>query len=219
MNKNFKDISGKTYGRLKVLYRTENDKYGNAQWVCICECGNKTTVKGYCLRMGKTKSCGCLQKDTVRNREYKHGYTGTRIYSIWSGMKDRCLNSNSNAYKDYGAKGIKVCDEWLKAENFIKWAFNNGYKDVLTIERIDSNGNYEPSNCTFTTRSDQNRNTSRNIKQIISGKEYTLSQIAKMLGVTRGTVCRWYHKEGLRNEELIQRHKDIPEKYKNLGGA
>lgn len=202
------DMTGKKCGRLTVLERAENDKHGNAMWKCKCECGNIITTLGYQLRSGHTKSCGCLQKDIVRKMNTKHGYSKTRIYRIWDAMKGRCLNPNNDAYENYGGRGIEICEEWMDPVNFIEWAYDNGYNDNLTIERIDIDGNYEPSNCTWVTRAEQNRNTSRNISVEVDGKEYGLAQLARKLGRNRSTLYQWYHKEGLRGKELVERAKE-----------
>lgn len=210
-----KDMTGKKMGRLKVLTRVENDKYGNAMWLCLCDCGNRVIVKGHHLRTGKTQSCGCYHKDRLKTMNLEHGYSGTPLYKSWHAMKTRCVNKNSQSFRDYGGRGITFCKEWLGPRKFIDWALENGYDENLTLERIDVNGDYTPENCTWVTRAEQNRNTRRNIKQKINGKEYTLSEIATKLGVTRGTVYAWYNKEGLRGEELIKRYAKVPERYKN----
>lgn len=209
-----KDMTGKKEGRLQVLKRAENDKYGNAMWLCLCDCGNKAIVKGQHLRSGKTKSCGCYHKDKLRSLKLEHGYSCTPLYKCWHAMKSRCINVKHESFNDYGGRGIKVCDEWLEPTSFIEWALDNEYRESLTIERIDVNGDYTPENCTWVTRVEQNKNTRRNIKQIIQGEEYTLAEISTKLGVTRGTIYRWYHKEGLRGEELIQRYEKVPKQYK-----
>lgn len=202
------DMTGEKCGRLTVLERAENDKHGNAMWKCKCECGNIIITLGYQLRSGHTKSCGCLQKDIVRKMNTKHGYSKTRIYRIWDAMKGRCLNPNNDAYENYGGRGIEICEEWMDPVNFIEWAYDNGYNDNLTIERIDIDGNYEPSNCTWVTRAEQNRNTSRNITVEVDGKEYGLAQLARELGRNRSTLYQWYHKEGLRGKGLVERAKE-----------
>lgn len=211
-----KDMTGEKEGRLKVLRRVENDKYGNARWLCLCDCGNQVTVNGQHLRSGKTKSCGCYHKDKVSKSGFKHGYSSTPLYKRWHAMKSRCTNTNSDSFKDYGGRGIRICDEWLKPANFIKWALENGYREELTIERIDVNGDYTPENCIWATRAEQNRNTRRNISQKVQGKEYTLAELASKLGVTRSTVYDWYHKEGLRGDELVERYEKVPDRYKDV---
>ena len=132
-------------------------------------------------------------------------------------MKRRCTIPKDESYKNYGGRGITVCDEWLDPINFIEWALANGYKEGLTLERIDVNGNYEPNNCTWVTRELQNKNTRRNIKVQIDGKFYTLAELAKKVGVTRGTMYRWYHQENLRGKELVKRAERVPKQYRIMG--
>lgn len=212
------NMKGKKCGRLKVIKRVKNDKYGSAKWKCKCECGNVVNVLGQALRSGHTKSCGCLQKDKVAKREYKHGYAGTKIYNVWYSMKARCTKKKKQSYKNYGGRGIDYCEEWEDPENFINWALNNGYEEGLTLERIDVNGNYTPDNCTFVTRAEQNRNTTRNIIVNINNKKMTLAELARKLDLSRGTLYRWYHKENLKDLELVFRYKNVPEKYKSEKG-
>ena len=209
-----KDMTGKICGRLKVITRAPNDKYGNARWLCLCECGKELVVKGQPLRSGKTKSCGCYHKDVLRAK-IKHGESKEILYKRWHAIKSRCTNKNLSSYKDYGGRGINICEEWLDPANFIEWAKNNGYRRDLTIERIDVNGDYSPENCKWVTRAEQNRNTRRNIKQRINGKLCTISEISRQIGMSRSTVLKWYHDEKLRGNQLIERYNKVPERYKN----
>ncbi len=164
-----KDLVGEKFGRLSVVQYAGSRKYKNssvAMWKCRCECGKEVIVPGQALRQGRTKSCGCLSREihkeilTERNKSNSsHGQFGTRIYRIWCGMKTRCYNKNHKAYRDYGGRGITICAEWKDHfEGFYKWAINNGYDDSLTIDRLDVDGNYEPSNCRWATASEQRRN-------------------------------------------------------------
>lgn len=121
-------------------------------WLTKCDCGNEKIVKSDYLNNGNTKSCGCLQKENLKYRRITHGESKTPLYSVWSGMKDRCSNKKSASYKWYGERGIKVCEEWYNYIPFRDWALSNGYKQGLCIDRIDPNGNYEPSNCQFITQ-------------------------------------------------------------------
>lgn len=170
-----KNLEGERFGKLLVIERAENTKSGKSQWICKCDCGNTTIVPTYRLTMGQTKSCGCKKYET---KNQKHGMKNTRIYSIWCDMKRRCNNEKCKNYKDYGAKGIKVCDEWEK--NFISfylWSIDNGYDDTLTIDRINNNKGYSPDNCRWTTRKQQNNNRKCNVLVEYNGHIKTLSTI------------------------------------------
>lgn len=155
---NFKDLSGMRFGCLNVLYRCEDKvlKSGTrkTQYACRCDCGNTVKVIGESLKKGQ-KSCGCHRYDGFKEHSLKHGMRHERIYSIYCDMKKRCYNENCAGYKNYGGKGIKICNEWLNDfVVFYQWSIENGYTDTLTIDRIDSSGNYEPSNCRWVTRSE-----------------------------------------------------------------
>lgn len=119
----------------------------------------------------------------------KHGMSCTKIYGVWHGINERCYNKKHKAYKNYGGKGVAVCTEWQLFIPFYEWAIANGYKEGLTIDRIDSNGNYEPSNCRWVDRFVQNSNTSRNHYLTYNGKTQTLSQWAREIGISRNTLC------------------------------
>lgn len=158
------DIKGKRFNRLVVLGESNKRKTGHVYWLCQCDCGNIVEVRLDCLKRGHTRSCSCLQKEWITNHSrkinYKHGYTKTRLFKTWQGMKNRCCNRSTPVYKYYGAKGIEVCLEWEK--EFIKfkdWALQNGYRDNLVIDRISHKGNYEPNNCRWVTKSESSSRT------------------------------------------------------------
>lgn len=158
MKGNFKDLTGKQFGRLTVIERIKhNNTLG--YWICKCECGNEKIVPTNRLTQGMTKSCGCLNHDLVIERSTVHGLRHTRLYRIWNGMKQRCHNENHPRFKDWGGRGIKVCDEWKQSfKTFYDWSIQNGYSDNLSIDRINNNGNYDPNNCRWSTVQEQNKN-------------------------------------------------------------
>lgn len=150
------DLTGQRFGRLTVFkfYEINNDRC--ATWECSCDCGAKVIVNGTHLRNGNTRSCGCLQSDISASRLLVHGMKGTREYNSWRSMMKRCNNPNDKAYNHYGGRGISVCERWRKFENF--YADMGGRPDGYSLDRINNNGNYEPSNCQWSTQKEQANN-------------------------------------------------------------
>lgn len=166
-----KDLQFRRFGRLTVVCSIKKrSKWGLIIWLCRCICGNLTMVTGSSLISGTTKSCGCFKKDKMAllGQKIKHGddrkRKRMRLYRIWLGMRNRCLNSNNPAYKYYGGYGITICDEWKNNYQAFKfWALLNGYQFNLTIDRIENDGNYEPLNCQWITRSENSKKKRRKI--------------------------------------------------------
>jgi hypothetical protein len=159
----YNDLHGMAFGKLSVVEVYGRAKDRHILWKCECECGKTINVSSRDLVSGHTKSCGCLQKETVKSIRYIHGDRDARLYSVWKSMKKRCENKKSKSYKWYGAKGVSVCNEWHDYSVFKKWAFANGYKEdaargECTIDRIDPYGNYEPLNCRWVTMAEQAKN-------------------------------------------------------------
>ena len=187
------NLTGQKYGRLTVVKQSEY-KNKKVYWLCKCDCGNFCKVPTGNLRSGNTTSCGCIHRDMMRKRLKTHGHTNTRLYVIWSGVKDRCYNVHCKIYKYYGQRGIKLCDDWKdKFQSFYDWAISNGYDDTLTIDRIDANGNYEPNNCRFVTQKEQARNRRSNRNYTINGVTKCLKEWCEVLGLNYRTVYSRLH--------------------------
>lgn len=171
------DLVGNKYGRLTVIEFVELKNH-KTYWKCACDCGLTVIVTGNNLRSGNTKSCGCLHRESIasvgaantkHNESHNHK---TRLYGIWAGMRQRCNNPNKDAYKYYGGKGVKVCEEWNDYSKFKEWALSNGYNDSLSIDRIDANGNYCPLNCRWLTISENTARANKNhtTRRVIRGE-------------------------------------------------
>ena len=183
--------AGNRYGRLVVIsescYHVKPSGQRLKKWLCLCDCGNRHIVVGNKLKEGKTKSCGCLRNEVLASGLNKsHGMTNTPTYETWSGMIKRCYNKESNNYTNYGARGISVCEDWLKFDNFYR---DMGERpDNASIERIDNNGNYEPRNCRWATMKEQSRNTRSNHIIEFKGERKCVSEWAELLGIKVATL-------------------------------
>lgn len=182
------NLEGKQFGRWTVIEKAGHSRHKKVLWRCRCSCGNERFVGTGELMSGGTKSCGCLKNELVRARMTTHGKINTRLYSIWGGMKSRCHNKNGPGYYDYGGRGITVCKEWENFDQFYEWAMKNGYRDDLTIDRIDVNGNYEPDNCRWITNAEQQRNKRDNHYITYNGETNVLRDWSKILGINESTL-------------------------------
>lgn len=210
-NKGRKDIAGESFHLMKVLhYHGTKGKKG--MWLCECACGNFKTVDGRALRSGRVKSCGCLSKP--------HGMFGTRIHRIWKNVMGRALWTNKDGYnhKRYKGRGISVCEEWRTFVPFYEWAMANGYRDDLTIDRIDNNKGYSPENCRWATRKEQSNNLSTNKLITFEGRTQTQTQWEEEKNLPKGTLhnrvnkCRWSIGEALNTPATRQRKPEPPQK-------
>lgn len=174
MNKSIqRNIVGNKYGHLLVLKGLGNNGKGHYKSLVRCDCGKEYIVPDTELIYGRRTGCKKCNLKT-------HGMTNTKLFNVWQSMKQRCNDKNCKSYKDYGKKGIEVCNEWLKSfTSFYKWAIENGYEDNLTIDRIDNNGNYEPTNCRWVNQFVQANNKSNNVFVIYEGEKMTIAQLSR----------------------------------------
>ena len=189
---NAKDITGQKFGRLTVVKRA-GTKDNQAMWLCRCDCGNEIIVQGGNLRNGNTKSCGCYQRDMSREVHTRHNGSYSRLYGVWACMVQRCTNPNNRSYKRYGARDIKVCDEWFDFGTFQEWAMSNGYnpnakRGECTLDRIDNNNGYSPDNCRWINIQKQCQNTRKNHDITINGETHCMSEWARIYNIKRETI-------------------------------
>lgn len=178
------DLKGQRFGRLVVIEEAERTGR-KTYWLCKCDCGSFVKVPTASLNNGHTKSCGCLQRSKVTI----HGKKNTKLYKVWNSMKGRCFNTNHRAYKNYGGRGITVCDEWK--DDFLcfyNWSMANGYQEGLSIDRENNDGNYEPSNCRWTTSKVQRNNSRQNRYIEFEGESHTIAEWAEIKGINRLTL-------------------------------
>lgn len=174
------NLIGKKFGRLSPLKRVSNRGKATC-WLCKCDCGKEKIVRGGDLLSGATQSCGCLNNERI----YKHNHSRDEMYKRWISIKQRCFNPNEPNYKNYGGRGIVMCDEWKNNfMSFYNWAYENGYRKDLTIDRIDVNGNYEPSNCRWATNSEQANNKRTNHFIEYNGEIHTVTEWSKILDIS-----------------------------------
>lgn len=187
------DITGQKFGLLTVLGSTEKrSKSRQMIWKCQCECGKITYVATQNLKQGNTLSCGCYHRKKASTDSTKHGLSSHKLYFVYYNMLQRCYNKNMPYYHNYGKRGVSVCEEWGDKKrgfnNFYQWAVNNGYSDGLSIDRIDNNGNYEPTNCRWITMTEQKNNTRRNISISYGGEQHTIAGWAKKGNIPYNTL-------------------------------
>lgn len=205
------DLTGQVFERLTVLGVAGKDKRGSTLWECSCSCGHTTTALTYQLRSGLKKSCGCLSRELAKDRLTKHGEWGTRLHVLWKGMKSRCDNPNHREYKNYGGRGIKVCSQW--SEDFLsfkEFMLSIGYDETLptgeqTIERINVNGDYEPSNCKLITKGEQSYNKRNNHYITYKGETKTVTEFAREHGIDTNTILNRINHFGYTVEEAIEK--------------
>lgn len=183
------DITDMRFNRLTAIKYLRYDNNNGSVWLFKCDCGKFIETHSSHVRRGATKSCGCYNRDRIRQKTAKHNFGGTKIQTAWSHIKQRCYNPNCKSYADYGGRGIKMCDEWKNSlESFGQWSLANGYEDGLTIDREDNDGDYEPSNCRWVSMTVQENNKRNNRFVMYNGEKMTLSQLARLTGMDRTTL-------------------------------
>ena len=209
-----KEMIGLRFSRLVVMSRVDNNSTGKPRYFCRCDCGRSAIVDGKQLRTKRTHSCGCYRYEKLLESLTKHGYSSTKTYAIWTGMRDRCLNKNDPSYKNYGGRGVSICKEWNSFPNFLA---DMGHKPKgMTIDRINSDGNYEPSNCRWATPLEQANNRRTVIFLEYKGIRQSLADWARQLGIPRTTLYMRY----LSNKSVAQilgKAKQITERVKYKG--
>lgn len=188
------DLTGQRFGRLTVLCRSGGHNH-QVLWLCKCDCGQTTSITGGNLKSGNTKSCGCLNREasSARMKLQRHdkgadGHTYTRLYRIWRGLMNRCFNVADSGYDRYGGRGIKCCAEWTVWDVFREWAISTGYRDSLTLDRIDNDGPYNPNNCRWANIYQQNNNKRNNHFLCCFGEKHTVAQWSRITGIKPTTI-------------------------------
>lgn len=210
---NIVDLTGKKFGRLTVIGISKKKVGRKTYWNCLCDCGKKKTVRSDSLQTS-TKSCGCLRdEEAAKNVVINHTHKDSRshLHYLWIRMKQRCSNPKTTRFEDYGGRGITVCDEWEGSyENFKQWAYENGYREGLSIERNDVNGNYSPDNCSWIEINEQANNRRSTVWVEYQGERLNLKQWADRLDFNYGTLYSRYTRSGMRPPELFEPVKTTP---------
>jgi len=212
------DLTGKQFGELTVISFSHMDYRHCAKWLCLCSCGCGTVVDASHLRSGHTTTCGHANITLVKHKDgYYPARDHPRLYGVWSAMKARCNNAKSASYKDYGGRGIRVCDEWMSFTPFCEWALTHGYNENAkiggcTLDRIDVDGDYSPTNCRFVDAQTQMNNKTNNRYATINGKTDTMANWIRRLGLKRGTVMQRLSR-GYTPEEAL---RPVPKSYADL---
>jgi hypothetical protein len=195
------DLTNQRFGRWTVIKRVNKYKKHDSFWLCKCDCGNEKIVSARILKCGDSSSCGCYS-DEVRRLKKTHGLGDSPVYFVHRNMLERCFNPEHEAYKNYGGRGITICDEWLSLTIFHAWATKSGYKKGLTLDRIDNNGNYEPDNCRWATPTEQGNNKRDNVFITLNGESRTIAEWVRLLNIPRHVINARI-KKGKSPEEIL----------------
>ena len=198
-------MTGKRFGRLIVIERDELCNSKHATWKCRCDCGNITSVLGTNLRRGISNSCGCLQRELLSKRRKIHGGWANKepLFNVWRGILQRCNPEiKSTSTKNYGQRGITVCDEWHEYAIFREWAIGAGYRKGLSIDRINVNEGYSPQNCRWADNKTQQNNKRNNVYVDFNKETHTLKEWSELLNINYQTVYSRYQR-GLPIESVL----------------
>lgn len=203
------DLTGQKFGRWKVIKFSHMDKRQGAHWLCECtNDGNRRVVSAGSLRSGNSKSCGCLSSEITANRNKRNAKwqgdstTNPKLYNAWNHMKQRCEKDYVHSKKYYKDRGIKVCNEWQNYNIFKKWSLKNGFGKDLSLDRIDNDGNYEPTNCRWVDAQTQANNTRTNHRVVINNVSKTLMEWERFSGIKRETIA-YRVKAGWKDQDLL----------------
>lgn len=187
---------GDVFGRLTVI-RELPKRRNRVHYLCRCLCGRTTVVESYALRHGETLSCGCLQRERTSESNKTHGMCRSKLYGVFKAMCRRCHVKSDPAYENYGGRGVTVCDSWLRSfDQFARWAFDNGYVEGLTIDRIDNAAGYCPANCRWIPGSLQSKNRRMCVNVTVDGTSMCLSDAARHFGVVSPSCAQWRVRAG-----------------------
>ena len=189
--RSIRDLTGQRFNKLVV------EKYNRKtrtchMWDCLCDCGKRKTIAHSSLIYGKTLSCGCVLSAVLEKRNTRHGLSGTHEYGIWKGIKTRCRNTHTKAFKDYGGRGITMCDEWSNSFDAFIESVGRCPDGFVSIDRIDNNRGYEPGNCRWSTPKEQCRNTRRNVILTVNGESKCIAEWAEITGLPYSRIYARY---------------------------
>lgn len=200
-----KDLTGEKFGKLTVIKKLKLNHHREMEWLCLCDCGNEHISTSNRLTSGKTVCCEFCKRKKIAEKNVRHGLFGTHIHRAYTNMKTRCYNPNYYLFKNYGGKGITICDEWLGRnglENFYKWSLQNGYRKDLSIDRIDNAKGYSPDNCRWVSMKQQQNNRTNNRMITANGETHTMSEWADISGILYTTIqrrlaCGWSEQDAV----------------------
>ena len=200
-----RNYDGLRCGNYVVIKRDHKNSNGVWYFLCRCDCGREFYAR--CRDFSRKKSCGCMTSELISKGSIKHGGSFDRLYHVWDSMKQRCDNPKNRGYKNYGGRGISVCPGWYDYQTFREWSLSNGYDETAkrgecTLDRIDVNGNYEPSNCRWVNTVTQGNNRRDNITITHNGETHTVAEWARIIGMNKSTLkrrllCGWSEEDAL----------------------